>query len=67
MFLLKNEKYDMSETFQTQDEAYKRISDFLKSINYKVYYYRSRLLEDESIMIDYGSHTDFFYIVPIKE
>lgn len=62
MFTLKNEQYNINETFDTQEQAYKRISEFLKSIGFKSYYYRSAFLEDDRIMVDYGSHTNFFYI-----
>jgi len=51
--------------FETVDKAFNRIKEYLESINFKIYYYRQTILENNSIWIDYGSHTHFFYIVEL--
>lgn len=44
-------------------DATKIVSDFLKEHNYKSYYQRYWYLEDtRELMIDVGSHTEFFII-----
>jgi len=48
--------------FETHDQAYEAISEYLKETNFKSYYYRQVCLEDKTLMIDYGSHSHFFYM-----
>ena len=44
------------------NEAYKKIFSFLKKKNYKSYYTRQWQIDDNTIKIDVGSHTEFFYL-----
>lgn len=48
-------------TFNTEDEAFDCIVEFLKSKGCEPYYYRSIHCGDVSI-IDFGSHYTFYYI-----
>lgn len=43
-------------------EAHKIISDFLKEKNYKAPYFRE-WKEENTIIVDVGSHSEFFQIV----
>lgn len=49
---------------ETEKEAFKEISAFLKKCNYKSYYTRY-YIDNEGVMhIDVGSHSQFFYLKP---
>lgn len=48
--------------FTTYSELIKALDDYIKSHNLHVDYYRWVGLTDHSMMIDYGSHYQFFYI-----
>lgn len=50
------------------DEIYKVISNYVKQLNpdFKIYYTRSWVNEDKSIIYDVGSHSEFF-ILKIEE
>lgn len=48
-------------TFQSEDEAFDCIVEFLKSKGCEPYYYRW-IYHEEYTMIDYGSHYTFYYI-----
>jgi hypothetical protein len=62
MFVLTDNNKKEFGTFDTIEKAYEKIREYLESIGFKAYYYRQSFLEDNSIWIDYGSHTHFFYI-----
>ena len=47
-------------------DALECISDFLKSVNFKSYYIRINSIEDSKVIIDYGSHTHFFYLEDLE-
>lgn len=66
MVLLKNIDFGILDLFETEDQAYEKIKEVLEEKKIKVYYYRSNFLEDGSIMIDYGSHTNFFYVIDLE-
>lgn len=53
-------------TFNTEEEAYAFIQEYLDSIKYHSYYFRQSLIDDNTIWIDYGSYSHFFYIQFIK-
>lgn len=53
--------------FDTMEDAYKAIQDYTVENKINVYYYRQRLLKDDIIHIDYGSHIHFFYIKEVAE
>ena len=47
--------------FETNEEAYKRMYEYIKEIGFKSYY--QRILHFDGLrVIDYGSYTKFFYI-----
>ena len=48
--------------FETIQEAYKRMYEYIKEIGFKSYYQRMWYIEKGLRVIDYGSHTKFFYI-----
>lgn len=49
---------------KTYEEAWTLMVEILKKRGILPYYYRSRKLEDNKTeQIDYGSHSEFFYIV----
>lgn len=48
--------------FEDRDKAYERISEYLEEINFKAYYFRNICDKNNKLMIDYGSHTHFFYM-----
>lgn len=58
--------YDSTETVvayvDTEKDAYDFLSSYLDEIGFTSYYLRTILLEDRRTMIDYGSHTHFFYL-----
>lgn len=47
--------------FETEQEAYKRMYEYIKEIGFKSYCQRI-MVHDGTKIIDYGSHTKFFYI-----
>lgn len=47
--------------FETEQEAYKRMYEYIKEIGFKSYCQRF-WVHDGTKIIDYGSHTKFFYI-----
>ena len=47
--------------YNTEQEANKAISDFLKEHNFKSYYWNCSI-DSEVLRIDVGSHTEFFYL-----
>lgn len=53
--------------FKTISNAINGITDYLNYIKYKSYYHRYSMIKNEEtgeneIWIDFGSHTQFFYI-----
>jgi hypothetical protein len=44
--------------FDSLKEAY----DYIKNYKPPVYYLRQVYLDDDRVMVDYGSHTHFFYL-----
>jgi hypothetical protein len=56
----------IEKNFNTQEEAYAFIQEYLDNINYKPYYFRQSFINDDTIWIDYGSYSHFFYIQFIK-
>lgn len=46
----------------TQKELNQLVNDYIKKINFKCYYERTYLRPDGIVVIDYGSHTQFFYV-----
>ncbi len=44
------------------DAAWKAISDFLADMGVKPNYYRSWANDNEELVIDYGSHSNFFIV-----
>lgn len=59
----KNEDIKIDEV-KTEEEAYKKINEFLKEHNYTSYYTRSWVDEENSkkMWIDFGSYVEFFTI-----
>jgi hypothetical protein len=62
MFKVWDTSKNINVEVETIDEAHKVIDDYLKKINFKSYYTRTNFLKDNTMWIDYGSHTHFFYI-----
>ena len=50
----------------SMDEASQIISDFLKSHNYKSYYTRMWINDNDEVYYDVGSHFEFFVVVKEK-
>lgn len=48
--------------FDDHDKAYERISQYIEETNFKSYYFRQICNKDNILMIDYGSHTHFFFM-----
>ena len=42
-----------------EEEIYKEVAEFLKKYNYKNYYVRT-WMENDELWIDFGSHVEFF-------
>lgn len=57
-----NKKRLLCDNADSDREAHKIINDFLKSKNYKAPYFRE-WIEDNIIIVDVGSHTEFFNII----
>lgn len=59
----KNENIEI-EKLETEEEAYKEISKFLKGHNYTSYYTRTWIDEKDpkKKWVDFGSHVEFFII-----
>ena len=49
-------------TVENEKSAFKVINDFLDDHNYKSYYQRTWKKDDNTTVVDVGSHTEFFYI-----
>lgn len=64
--VLKNIALDVLQVCDSEEEAYAEITRVLEEKHIKPYYYRSNLYDDK-IVIDYGSHTNFFEIIFLKE
>lgn len=47
----------------TMELANKTICDFLKEKDFKSYYQRRWKIDDKTIKVDVGSHTEFFEII----
>ena len=56
-------------TYKGTDKCWDKIQEMLEEWNFKSHYFWCSYLEnsDTDIMIDYGSHTKFFYIIKNKE
>lgn len=50
----------------TQEEVNKIISDYIKKINFTCYYIRQWMDKDGTLVVDYGSHTQFFFVEGVK-
>ena len=50
------------DTVENEELAFKVINDFLDDHKYKSYYQRTWKKDDKTIVVDVGSHTEFFYI-----
>lgn len=50
------------ETFATKEDAYDYMNKWVADSGFKSYYIRQNFVTDTKIMIDYGSHTHFFYL-----
>ena len=57
-----NNKRMLSDDLVSDREAHKIIHDFLKERNYKAPYFRE-WIEDGAIIVDVGSHSEFFHII----
>ena len=51
------------ENIETEEEVYKIMREKISEMKFKSYYYRSMNIEPDITLIDYGSHSTFFYIV----
>jgi hypothetical protein len=60
----KNLKYGV---FDTDFEARDMIRKLIDESGFKSYYWRQSYLQDGGIWIDYGSHSHFFYIIPVAQ
>lgn len=47
---------------QTEEEAWKYIHQFCKERNFKIYYVRGWMDNNNRITYDVGSHTEFFHL-----
>ena len=47
---------------------YNLIKDFIYRVNpqYKIYYYRHWINEDNKMVVDVGSHIEFFYVSKVE-
>jgi len=50
-------------TVSTMEEAHKEIEKFCKERNFEIKYTRGWEEEDGTVVIDVGSHSEFFHIV----
>jgi hypothetical protein len=60
-----NKKYDKESVLVSTDsykQAFKCMMNFLDDVGFDSHYIRMRFVEDK-IKVDFGSHTDFFYIL----
>ena len=48
--------------YNSQDECYKAIIQFCEERHFKVYYTRRWMVDNRTMKVDVGSHTEFFYI-----
>lgn len=55
--------------YKGTDECWDKIKELLDKWNFKSHYFWCSYLENSNtdIRIDYGSHTDFFYMIKNKE
>jgi hypothetical protein len=60
------DKKGTRKTFDSEDEMFVFISNYLKEKNFDSPYYRLVTFDDGSIMLDYGSHTHFFYYMTLQ-
>ena len=52
--------------FKSLDNTYKELKAQIDALNFDVRYQRTWTDEEGVITIDYGSHTHFFHITPVK-
>ena len=62
IFLLKNKKKNFLTEKKTYQECCKFISQKIKDYHVISYYSRHQMLDDNSVLIDFGSWCDFFII-----
>ena len=61
-FVLSRTKDTHNQVFYTSEEAYEMVSEILKKENYNPNYVRVIVVDEDTLKIDYGSYSDFFYI-----
>jgi predicted membrane-bound dolichyl-phosphate-mannose-protein mannosyltransferase len=61
MFLVYDNAYINKEVDLLED-AYKVIKEYLEENHFKSYYYNVNQVDNNTIRVDYGSHSHFFYI-----
>lgn len=52
--------------FKTEEEAFKEIARFWESLGHTISYYRQWKTEEGYIMIDFGSHVQFYRYKEVK-
>lgn len=58
------ERHDIA-LCDTQDAAFKAISEFIKEQNINPHYYRHWVNDEGETVVDYGSHSSFCIIIPM--
>ena len=54
---------DLVGRYKNTDECFSMIKDYVSNtLKFKSYYYQCSYLGNEKIIVDYGNHTNFFYI-----
>lgn len=48
--------------YETKEQVFKRIYDFIEEQGFKSYYQRLWCEPDGTLIVDYGSYTRFFYV-----
>ena len=66
MFEVKDSNDKSYGKYETGLDARDAIHEFIDETGFTTHYWRQIPLEDGRLWIDYGSHTHFFYIIPMK-
>ena len=61
-----NKEERLLATVEKEKDANKVINDFLAEHNFKSYYMRKWIRDDGRVMVDVGSHSEFFILEDVK-
>lgn len=61
-FLDRYGNYSSLGSFQEKEDVFKKMHEYVEGIKFKSYYTRINYLGKDKIEVDFGSHSEFFYV-----